>query len=296
MVIEKVLMAVGAPLIAFAIGLSFIMLKRKVVPRIQRRYGPPVIQPIYDVLKLLLKEENISHGIIFSLGPIIAVAGSILAVFFIPMGGWNMLSGSADLIALLYIMAIGSLGMALGAGDSANPNASIGISRALTLMFGYDLPLVIIVISVALYYNTTSLPDIIAAQAHGNWTAWALPLAAIVGFIVVYGALGEHPFDIITAPHEVATGPMVEYGGKHLGLLMINHAFHIYLEIALFVDLFLGGGSNLLEFYVKMFVVFFIMIFFDSVFPRFRIDDAVRFYWKWPAIIALVNLVIVLVR
>ncbi len=296
MVIEKILMAVGAPLIAFAIGLSFLMLKRKIVPRIQRRYGPPIIQPIYDVIKLLIKEDNISHGVIFSLGPIIAIAGSVLSVFFIPMGGWKMLSGSADLMALLYIMVIGSLGMALGAGDSANPNASIGISRALTLMFGYDLPLVIIVISVALYYHTTDLAQIVAAQTGENWTLWSLPLSAIVGFVVVYGALGEHPFDIITAPHEVATGPMVEYGGKHLGMLMINHAFHIYLEIALFVDLFLGGGSNLLDFYIKMLVVFFIMILFDSVFPRFRIDDAVRFYWKWPTIIALISLVVVLVK
>ncbi len=296
MVIKMILIAIGAPLIAFAIGLSFMMIKRKVVARIQRRYGPTIIQPLYDVLKLLLKEDNISHGVIFSLGPIIAIAGSILSIFFIPIAGLNMLTGSGDLIALLYIMAIGSLGMALGAGDSANPNASIGISRALTLMFGYDLPLVIIVISVALQYHTTNLSDIVAAQANGNWALWSLPLSAIVGFVVTYGALGEHPFDIITAPHEVATGPMVEYGGKHLGLLMINHAFHIYIEIALFVDLFLGGASNIFVFYIKMFAVFFIMMMFDEVLPRFKIDDAVRFYWKWPTVVALISLIIVLVK
>jgi len=294
--VKMILIAIVAPLIAFAIGLSFMMIKRKVVARIQRRYGPTIIQPIFDIMKLLLKEDNISHGVIFSLGPIIAIAGSILSVFFIPIAGLNMLTGSGDLIALLYIMAIGSLGMALGAGDSANPNASIGISRALTLMFGYDLPLVIIVISVALQYHTTDLSAIVAAQANGHWALWSLPLSAIVGFVVTYGAMGEHPFDIITAPHEVATGPMVEYGGKHLGFLMINHAFHIYVEIALFVDLFLGGASNIFIFYIKMFAVFFIMMMFDEVLPRFKIDDAVRFFWKWPTVVALISLIIVLVK
>ncbi len=294
--VSTILIAICVPLLAFAIGLTFIMFKLKITARVQRRYGPPIIQPIYNLLKLLLKEDNISHGVIFSLGPIIALAGSILAVFFIPIPGLNLLTGSGDLIALLYIMAIGSLGMALGAGNTANPNASIGISRALTLMFGYDLPLVIIVISVILQYHTTNLADIVAAQANGHWTLWTLPLSAIVGFVVTYGALGEHPFDIITAPHEVATGPMVEYGGKHLGFLMINHMFHIYIEIALFVDLFLGGASNLFWFYIKMFGVFFIMMLCDEVFLRFKIDDAVRFFWKWPTVVALISLIIVLVK
>ena len=248
------------------------------------------------MLKLLLKKDNISHGVIFSLGPIIALAASILTIFFIPIPGLHLMTGSGDLIALLYIMAIGSLGMALGAGDAANPNASIGISRALTLMFGYDLPLVIIVIAIILHYHTTDLASIVAAQSSGHWALWSLPLSAIVGFVVTYGAMGEHPFDIVTAPHEVATGPMVEYGGKHLAFLMINHAFHIYIEIALFVDLFLGGASNIVIFYIKMFAVFFIMMMFDEVLPRFKIDDAVRFYWKWPTVVALISLIIVLVK
>ncbi len=294
--VDKIFFAIIAPIFAFLVGLSFMMIKLKVSARIERRYGPPIIQPIYNILKLLLKEGNITHGVMYSLGPVIALAGSILTVLFIPVAGVKLFTGSGDLIALMYMMVIGSLGMALGAGESANPNASIGISRALTLMFGYDLPFVIIIISVVLYYHTTNLADIVAAQAHGHWALWSLPLSAIVGFVVSYGALGEHPFDIVTAPHEVATGPMVEYGGKHLGFLVINHAFHIYIEIALFVDLFLGGATNILWFYVKMFVVFFIMMMFDEVYPRFKIDDAVRFFWKWPTVVALISLIIVLVK
>ena len=294
--VKDILIAIGIPLLAFSIGISFMMFKRKIAARIQRRYGPTFIQPLLDIFKLLSKQENISHGVMYDLGPIIALAASMTVIFFIPIPGMKLLTSSADIIALLYIMVIGSLAMALGAGEAANPNSSIGIARALTLMLGYDLPFVIVIISIVIKYHTTNFFAITQAQAAGHWVMWLLPLSAIAGIIVTYGALGEHPFDASIAPHEVATGPMAEYGGKHLGLLMINHAFHIYIELALFVDLFMGGASNIFYFYAKMFVIFVLIIFFDEVLPRFRIDDAVRFYWRWPTILALIGLIIVLVR
>ncbi len=293
--VRNILIAIGLPLLAFGIGISFVGFKRKISARIQRRYGPPFIQPLFDIIKLLSKEGNISHGVMYDLGPIIALAASMTVIFFIPIPGMKLLTGSADIIALLYIMVIGSLGMALGTGEAANPNSSIGISRALTLMLGYDLPFVIVIISVVLKYHTTNLYAITQAQMGGHWAMWVLPLSAIVGFIVAYGAMGDHPFDVATAPNEVATGPIAEYGGKHLGILFIDHAFHIYIELALFVDLFMGGASNIGWFYVKMFIIFLLMVFFDEVLPRFRIDDAVRFYWRWPTVIALTSLIIVLI-
>ena len=294
--VKDILIAIGIPLLAFSIGISFMMFKRKIAARIQRRYGPTFIQPLLDIFKLLSKQGNISHGVMYDLGPIIALAASMTVIFFIPIPGMKLFTSSADIIALLYIMVIGSLAMALGAGEAANPNSSIGIARALTLMLGYDLPFVIVIISIVIKYHTTNFFAITQAQAAGHWAMWLLPLSAIAGIIVTYGALGEHPFDAPIAPHEVATGPMAEYGGKHLGLLMINHAFHIYIELALFVDLFMGGASNIFYFYAKMFVIFVLIIFFDEVLPRFRIDDAVRFYWRWPTILALIGLIIVLVR
>ncbi len=294
--VKNILIAIGIPLLAFSIGISLMMFKRKIVARIQRRYGPTFIQPLLDIFKLLSKQGNISHGVMYDLGPIIALAASMTVIFFIPIPGLKLFTGSGDVIMLLYLMVLGLLVMALGASEAANPNSSIGIARGLTLLIGYDLPFVIAIISVVMEYHTTNLYAITRAQAGGHWAMWILPLSAFAGIIATYGALGEHPFDIVTAPHEVATGPMAEYGGKHLGLFMINHAFHIYIEIALFVDLFMGGASNIFYFYAKMFVIFVIMIFFDEVLPRFKIDDAVRFYWRWPTILALIGLIIVLVR
>ncbi|MGB9694517.1 MAG: respiratory chain complex I subunit 1 family protein [Caldisericaceae bacterium] len=293
--VEKILLAVLVPLFAFLVGIFLEGFKRKMVARIQRRYGPPIIQPLLDIIKLLAKKDNISHGVMYDLGPVLALSASILTVFFIPIPGFRLLSSSADLIALLYIMVIGSLAMALGAGEAANPNASIGIARALTLMLGYDLPFVIALSTVILKFNTSNIYDIVAAQNGLNWGAFLMPITAIVAFIATYGAMGEHPFEVVVAPQEVATGPMVEYGGKHLGFLMIDHAFHIYIELALFTDLFLGGASNLLYFFLKIFGLLILLTFFDTVYPRFRIENAVRFFWRWPTVFALIGLLIVMI-
>lgn len=290
--VEKIVLVL-TPVLAFFVGIFLVGFKRKMVARIHRRYGPPLHQPLLDIIKLLAKKENISHGVMFDLGPVIALGASILTVLFLPLPGFKLLTPYGDLIAFLYIMVIGSLGMALGAGESGNPNASIGIARALTLMLGYDLPFIIAGNTLVLKYGTTSLFNLMNAQSNLHWNLFFLPLTAVAGFIATYGAMGEHPFDVVVAPQEVATGPMVEYGGKHLGMLMIDHAMHVYIETALFVTLFLGGASNIWIFILKQLGVVIVMTLVDTVLPRFRIENAVRYFWRWPTIFALLGLFIV---
>lgn len=291
--VNNYLMVVLMPLISFIAGVFFVGLKRKIIARIQRRYGPPLIQPLYDIIKLLSKKENISHGVMFDLGPVILLGAAIMTVQFIPVPGANLLSGHGDLLALIYISVVGALGMALGAGEAANPNASIGIARALSLMFGYELPFAIVVATLILRYNTTNITGIISGQSYLHWGLFFLPLTAIAGFISIYGAMGEHPFDVVVAPQEIASGPMVEYGGKHLGFLMIDHMMHTYIELALFVDLFLGGASNWLFFVLKMLAVLLVMTVIESVMPRFRMDSAIKYFMRWPTALALIGLLIV---
>ncbi len=284
------------PIIAILIGLLFLGIARKVTARIHRRYGPPVIQPYFDTFKLLTKEDNINHGVMYILGPVIGIAGSIVTLFFIPIGKYSLFSMHGDLILVLYLGVIGSLGMALGAGDSGNPNAAIGVSRGLSLMFSYELPFIIAVVGVILKYNTTSIAEIVQKQvASGWWAIFVIPLSAIVFDIALQGILGEKPFDLPIAPHEINSGPMVEYGGKYLGILQIFASLHLFVELALFVDLFLGGGANIITFSLKMLVVFLIAIFINAIMPRFRMDQAFKFYWKWPFVLGLISLIFVFI-
>ncbi len=289
------------PFFVSVLGLFFMGIQRKITARIHRRIGPPVYQQFIDVMKLFSKRESITHNWIYDIGPIFAIVGVLVTMLFIPMGGFRLLSFHGDLIVVMYLFVISGLGMALGAGASGNPNAGIGVMRALSLMMAYELPFVLSVLSVMVYYNTTSLAEIMEKQSKA-WAILVLPLSALVADITLQGQFGEKPFDQPIAPHEVATGPMVEYGGKHLGMLFLWHAIAVVVEGSLFVDLFLGGAIlfdpstqigmilNFILWIVLVFVMFLIALLINAVMLRFRIDQAFAFYWKWPTILAIIAL------
>ena len=79
------------PVVGFLVAVLFLGISRKVTARIQRRYGPPIYQPIIDVVKLLTQKENISHGGLFELGILLAVAGAFITIVFIPSHNTSMI-------------------------------------------------------------------------------------------------------------------------------------------------------------------------------------------------------------
>ncbi|MEA1965523.1 MAG: complex I subunit 1 family protein [Candidatus Aerophobetes bacterium] len=288
--IIKAISIIGLPLVALIIGFFFLGLSRKVIARIHRRYGPPISQPLIDVIKLI-SQESISHGKIFDMGVILSLAGSVILVLFIPFGGIAPLATSGDLLVVIYLMLLAPLGVALSGGEAANPNVSIGISRKMMLALGYEVPFLFSLLAVMTWYKTTSLVEVVKAQQSFLWGLFYLPLPAVAYFMILPAMLGIRPFDIVSAPQEIASGTAVEYGGRYLALTTIQHAFHIFIDIALFVSLFLGGGSPF-TFFLKMLVVFLLGLFINAVFPRLRIDQAIKYCWRWPAFIAFLGLVI----
>ncbi len=295
LIIELLLM----PLIAFIAGLFMVLMMRKVAARLQRRVGPPLFQPLYDIVKLHSKTTQISHGLIHDIGIVMAVGGYIAAETLLPVPGMNGIAEKGGLITLLYVMMIPSLGLALGVGQCANPNGSIGISRALTAMLAYDIPFVIVMFGVAWHFGTTNLVDMIAVQQAGGVSTWGavqMPFLALAGLFTLQGMLGKQPFEIYVAPAEIATGPMVEMGGKYLGGLFVMQCFQLYTASVLYVTLFLGGGENWLFLFVKAFGILLIPLTVAYLFPRFRTDDLVRLMWKWPVLLGLIGLAFISVR
>jgi len=308
------------PPIAFIIGIFFIGLSRRIMARIQWRYGPPITQPIIDIVKLF-NQSSVSHGIIFGLGIILSLAGSIVVVLFLPLGKICPISNSGGLLVILYLMILMPLGAALSGGEAANPNTSIGISRKLILALGYEVPLLLILLAVMTYYKTISIVEIVTMQQSVGWSLISLPLllSGIAYLFILPAILGVRPFELIQAPQEISSGPIVEYGGKFLALATIQHAFGLFIGVALFVNLFLGGGGigsistqlgsiltsaglgcivsflTGLIFFLKMLVVFVICIFINAVYPRLRIEQAVKYLWKWPTLFAFAGLVIVFI-
>ena len=295
---NTVLWIIFIPFIAFFVGIFFMAYSRKYIARLQRRYGPPWLQPLYDIIKLMAKKTNISHGYMHDISVMMLLGGTLLTLYFLPVPNFHYFSKYGDMLVLMYLLLIPPLGMALGVGETANPNGSIGISRALMLLAGYDIPFVLSFIGLAMLNNSTSIYKIMINQQTGsflNWHFFSHPCLGIAAFISLFGMMAEKPFEVFIAPQEIATGPMVEMGGKFLGIMFIQHAIAIFIELNIFIDLFLGGGGNWLFLLIKMFVIFTILISVNGVFGRFRIDDAMRFLWKIPVLFAIVGVIRVIV-
>jgi NADH-quinone oxidoreductase subunit H len=284
------------PLIAFLVGLVLVLMMRRVRARIERRIGPPFFQPLYDIIKLYAKKTQISHGYMHDIAVMMLLGGYIASEILLPVPGMDGLANHADLLTLMYLLMVPMLGMALGVGQCANPNGSIGISRALSSMLAYDIPFVIVVAGAAISYGSTNLVQIIEIQQQNSWGLFSMPLLAIAGLMSMYAMLGKEPFEIYVAPAEIATGPMVEMGGKYMGALFVMQCFQLYTVGVLYTTLFLGGGTSWLTFLPKIFAVVLIAVSITNVFGRYRTDDVIRWIWKWPTGIALLGLVVVMLK
>ncbi len=283
------------------IGLFYMGVYRKFSARVQYRVGPPIWQPYIDVLKLLSKKDARTKNWIFDLGTIMGFGGPLVVLLFLPLGkafGIHF-SMNGDLILILYLMVIGPLGFALAASIGASPWGALGVGRALSMMLGYELPFLLGLLAVVAKVNSLKLDTIASAQG-GAWNIsgwfyfnWPLILAAIGAHIALQGVLGEKPFDQMVAPHEIASGIMVEFGGKYLGMMLLMKAAAMMAELGLFAVFFLGA-TGFWDTIIKTFVLFIIAISFDVVLGRFRPDQAFVTLWKWPALISLLGLMLVI--
>lgn len=283
----------GILLTAFFFGLTFEGIGRKVTARIQKRYGPPWYQNFIDVLKTLTK-HGWTHGWIFDFGVLMALGGVIATLSFVPLGDLVAFPGLDNFFVIIYLFTVGALGMAMGMVGTGNPWASIGVARALTLMLGYEVPYLIVITSILYYYKTSNISTIINAQGNA-WNLIKFPIGALVAFISLQGMLGKEPFEAPIAPAEIASGPMVELSAKYMGLLMLMNTFMKFVEISLFVNIFLGGGTYFV-FLLKYLIVWLLAVMISAVLPRFRIEQAVYFYWTVPLLLAFLQAFIIVLN
>jgi NADH-quinone oxidoreductase subunit H len=292
--ILNILVGIGIALFGFTLQTSIGGINRKIVGRLQKRHGPRWYQEFIDIFKLLSK-RGISHGWIYDFGVIMALGGIIATAMFMPLTTEIVAFKEFDnFFIFVYLLAVGMLGMAMSASGSGNPWASIGVMRALTTMLAYEVPFLIVALTIINVSDASSLTAIQAFQqaAGNNWFIIALPLGGIVGVLSLMGMLGKKPFETYIAPAEIASGPMVEYGGKQLGMLFILHEISVFIEVSLFVHLFLGGASNIFIFLIKYFAVYTIVNLISNVNGRFKIDQVVKFFYKWPLLMAVTQAVI----
>lgn len=279
-------------------GLTLTGIVAKIIARVQGRLGPPVWQPFIDIIKNNAKRTAISHGIMFYLGPVFRIAGGIGTYMFIPvlLGSvyFSNFSMAGDLLLVMYFIFFGQLGMALGAGDGGHPYSTIAVSRGLAQMTAFEVPFALSVISLVIQYRTLNITEIVMAQQGSilNWTVFTNPLAVIAAMIAMLGMNMHNPFQIVIAPQEIPMGPPTEYQSSFLGLLATNRGIFNGAKLVLFMNLYFGGASNLPVMMLKTFCIYMFSVFIGAAFPRFRVEDSIRFFLKYPTLIGIVSILI----
>ncbi len=296
----NILGAIITIIVAFVVGLTYMGLSRKITARVQNRKGPPIYQNFIDALKLASKKSAIHHGFMQHVGPAFMMVTSIVSVLVIPVltnDQWfSNLNFRGDLIFILYIMFFGPLGMALGAGQTGNPNSAIGVTRGLSQMAGFEVPWVMALVALMMQHHTTSLVDLMDIQQEtGTWMMFSSPFAFIAAVLAMFGMFRYSPFDIVGAPTELASGPVSENGGKYLFTLMSSNSIFAFAKLTLYVNLFLGGADNLVLLLLKTFAIYLIPMLYGMISPRYRTEQSIRYFWGWPTFFGFLALIHALV-
>jgi NADH-quinone oxidoreductase subunit H len=285
--------------IVLNVGLIIQGIVRKIGARLGRRHGIRWYQLYLDLFKNYAMRSAVSHGIMFYLGPVFRLSGGIGLFLFMPViygSVWfQNFSGSGDLILLTYFIFFGTLGMALGAGESGHPYSAIGITRGLSQTTAAEIPLILAIIAIAVQYQTLSVTDIVAAQQGGilNWTLFTNPLATIAALLGFLGSMMRSPFDVVMAPQEIPVGPPTEFHSNFLAVLQTNRAIFPMAKTMLYVNLFFGGATNWPVLIIKVFLLYMWPVFIGVAFPRFRVDQSIRWFLRIPTLIGILAILFI---
>lgn len=282
----------------FVVSLLFEGIDRKLHARMQRRIGPPLIQPFYDFIKLLNKERIVpatASYAIFKILPTLAAAASLLssAMLFASLASGTSFGG--DLLVVFYLLAMSSILVMIGGSSSGNPYGAIGFSRKMTMLLAYEIPLLLSFLSLFLKINSASHYNIVLAQVTvGSMLVLTSPSVAVsaVAFLLCISAAADVvPFDVSEAKTEIVYGPLVEYGGPYLALFKLAKASSnlslTFLATTLFFylpALFEGKASLGLVAFIVCLLLALILWFLTitvprTVFARVKVGQAFRFYW-----------------
>ncbi|MEM2846183.1 MAG: complex I subunit 1 family protein [Nitrososphaerota archaeon] len=314
--IEKILATVFFPgaIFILAVSLFYEWVDRKLYARFQNRVGPHLagpfglFQPIADLIKLLSKEDIVpmaTDRFLFTLTPILAPALILFACMFLPVAGPSgIISFEGDLIAVIALLSIYTITVYLAGEGSNNRFASVGAVRAAVQLLGYEIPLTLSLLSVALAAGSLSIRGIVEAQAErGLWFIAGIQAIGFVIFIIASQAEMERiPFDIPEAEQEIVAGWEVEYSGRRLALFRLSKDLELFLLSGLGAAVFLGGPMGpvmpglepmlyTIYFILKSIIVLAIFTLVRTLFARLRIDQMVSFSWRYlmpPAMILII--------
>jgi NADH-quinone oxidoreductase subunit H len=287
---------------------------RKVYARLQNRMGPThtgrwgILQPVADFVKLLAKEDIVperADKTLFSLLPVVAIAAVSTAMMLLPVWHYDLArsspnSFSGDIIVLLYILTLPTLILFLAAWSSTSFFSTIGGARVLTMLFGYEVPLFLAVLSPAIMAGSWRLAEIANFFQHRPLLLLPNLIGFVVSVICLQAKLERTPFDIPHAETEIVGGTFTEYSGKKLALFRLMTDVEMVAGSGLIAAVFLAGfpggvALGFVNFVIKTLIVIFLLSLIRALTSRIRIDQVISFSWRYLAPLAVLQLLITIV-
>jgi NADH-quinone oxidoreductase subunit H len=244
-----------------------VLLERKLVGRIQNRWGPSRVgpfgmwQPMADGLKLFLKEDLMPTNVyrpLYILAPLIALTCALISISVVPFGKEIYYKGvdlfqiadlNIGLLVILGITSIGVYGIALAGWSSNNKYSLMGALRGSAQLISYELALGLSLVGVVMRAGSLRLRDIVNIQATHGLLSWNVfgGLQFVAFFIYLMAAYAETnraPFDLPEAESELTAGYHTEYSSMKFAMFFMAEYANMITVSCVATLLFFGGWSS----------------------------------------------------
>ncbi len=283
----------GGPLLAGVV-------RKMVKARVHSRQGPPIMQPFYDLFKLLGKEDlESSPSLVLRCAPMVALAAILAAALLTPMGLRPPLGGYGDMIVFAYFITIAAVMVVFVGLISASPYSMMGAGREIMMHLTVEPVLIICLVIAAIKSGSLLMWDM-TAWNYVNGPAISMIVGGVALFLALQAQVGKIPFDIAEAETEIMGGPLVELSGPKLALFEWAFFARQIVYASVLAAIFIPWGTsfalpwNIGAHLLKITVIIVLIGLIDVVNPRLRVDQAMSYFFG-VVFVALVGMAFALI-